>query len=228
MSEATPAKMNKAERLALASAVAGQVRQQAQRPRRVVLVDKEGKPKGETTNVEVAKSLLRRTEIEFSVQEDKKSPLKKCAWCGGPFVREKKKTGGVRIHCDKCRRAFRECQKCKVPVSAAAGSHAKRKNRLPLCKNCKPAPVWLLETARKRSTEAAKRAASEAVCKTCGVPLPIPKTSGVASQLRKKRPDGRRCRSCAQRVPRSSSPSPTPPPPRPTPPSRSTPPPTTA
>lgn len=65
-------KLSKAERLAIGTAVAGPVRQQARAPRKVTLVGKDGAPVGVTDSVEVAKSLLARSEIEFSVQEGKR------------------------------------------------------------------------------------------------------------------------------------------------------------
>jgi len=57
--------LTKAERLAIGGAVAPIVRRRADAPRKVTLVDKNGQPVGVTTDVEVAKSLLARSGIEF-------------------------------------------------------------------------------------------------------------------------------------------------------------------
>jgi hypothetical protein len=77
-------KLSKAERLAIGTAVAGPVRQQARAPRKVTLVGKDGTPVGVTDSVEVAKSLLARSEIEFSVQDGKRPEFVNCKTCGRP------------------------------------------------------------------------------------------------------------------------------------------------
>jgi hypothetical protein len=75
-------RLSKAERLALGGAVAPIVR--TARARRITLVNKEGKPAGTTTSIEVAKSLLARCEIEFSVQPGKRPEFVTCKRCGRP------------------------------------------------------------------------------------------------------------------------------------------------
>lgn len=79
-----PPALSKAERLAIGAAVAAPVRQQAKAPRKVTLVDKDGKPVGVTTSTEVATNLLRRSEIEFSVQPGKRPEFVNCKTCGRP------------------------------------------------------------------------------------------------------------------------------------------------
>lgn len=74
--------LSKAERLAIGGAVAPIVR--TARARRITLVDKEGKPSGATTSIEVAKSLLARCEIEFSVQPGQRPEFVTCKRCGRP------------------------------------------------------------------------------------------------------------------------------------------------
>lgn len=74
----------KVERLAIAGEVAPVLRRRAGAPRKVTLVGKDGKPTGTTTDIEVAKSLLSRSEIEFSVQPGKRPAFVNCKTCGRP------------------------------------------------------------------------------------------------------------------------------------------------
>jgi hypothetical protein len=76
--------LTKAERLAIGGAVAPIVRRAADAPRKVTVVGKDGKPVGETTSVEVAKAVLARSEIEFSVQPGKRPAVVSCSVCGYP------------------------------------------------------------------------------------------------------------------------------------------------
>lgn len=113
-----PPALSKAERLAIGAAVAAPVRQQAKAPRKVTLVGKDGKPVGTTTSTEVAKSLLARSEIEFSVQEGKRPRFVTCDVCGLPV--KVPANGKVpkrhKVVAKKC--------KCGKRVQRAAGSCA--------------------------------------------------------------------------------------------------------
>lgn len=103
--------LSKAERLAIGGAVAPVVRRRADAPRKVTLVGKDGKPTGVTTDVEVAKSLLARSEIEFSVQPGKRPEFVKCETRGRPVK--------VDASCSRlpttCRRGTHKCP-CGAPV----------------------------------------------------------------------------------------------------------------
>lgn len=90
--------LTKAERLAIGGAVAPIVRRQADAPRKVTLVGKDGQPVGVTTSVEVAKSLLARSEIEFSVQPGKRPEFVKCKTCSRP-IRVRSKKGKLPVKC---------------------------------------------------------------------------------------------------------------------------------
>ncbi len=100
----TPSKLSKAERLAIGSAVAATVRQQAKAPRVVHLVDKDGKPVGITTSTEVAKSLLARSEIEFSVQMGTRPQYVTCKDCGWPIKITSQNTP------TRCRKRTHKCR----------------------------------------------------------------------------------------------------------------------
>ena len=97
------APLTKAERLAIGGAVAPIVRRAADAPRRVTVVGKDGKPVGETTSVEVAKAVLARSEIEFSVQPGKRPEFADCADCGSPYSMPVR--GPVSKYCPRCRDA---------------------------------------------------------------------------------------------------------------------------
>lgn len=73
---------SKAERLAIASAVAAPVRQKAARRRPVTLIGKDGQPKGTSDTTEVTKGILTRAGIEFSVQPGKRPEYIRCESCG--------------------------------------------------------------------------------------------------------------------------------------------------
>lgn len=117
--------LSKAERLAIGGAVAPVVRTARARP--VVLVGKDGKPVGVTSTVEVAKSLLRRSEIEFSTQEGKRPEFVNCRDCGRPV--RVGKSGPVPTFC-RPGQARCECGKKLKPNGCPFG----RK-----CMNCKGA-----------------------------------------------------------------------------------------
>ena len=102
--------LTKAERLAIGGAVAPAVRRQAAAPRKVTVVDKDGRPVRETTSVEVAKAVLARSEIEFSVQEGKRPEWVTCKTCGSPV---KVRTSGTVP--TQCRQGTHVCG-CGAPI----------------------------------------------------------------------------------------------------------------
>jgi len=148
-------KLSKAERLAIGTAVAGPVRQQARAPRKVTLVGKDGAPVGVTDSVEVAKSLLARSEIEFSVQEGKRVALQKCARFGTPFPRARK---GVRHYCIKCQHP--PCTDCGGATGGRGrGQHVRE---APRCRPCfYKAHVGRLLEASAKGVDARRRKAVE-------------------------------------------------------------------
>lgn len=91
------APLSKADRLAIGGTVAPVVRRQAEKPRVVTVVGKDGQPVRQTTHVEVAKSVLARAEIEFSVQPGKRPEFIVCEVCGRPVKVPQK--GRVPVRC---------------------------------------------------------------------------------------------------------------------------------
>jgi hypothetical protein len=114
----------KVERLAIAGEVAPVLRRRAGAPRKVTLVGKDGKPTGTTTDIEVAKSLLSRSEIEFSVQPGKRPAFVNCKTCGRPV--KVRSTGTLPT---TCRPNTHKCQ-CGRPINVGArcgfGNRCKR------------------------------------------------------------------------------------------------------
>lgn len=106
----TEPELSKAERLAIGGEVAPVLRRRAGAPRKVTLVGKDGQPTGTTTDIEVAKSLLARSEIEFSVQEGKRPAFVNCKTCGRPV--KVPKCGGLP---KTCRSGTYQCA-CGAPL----------------------------------------------------------------------------------------------------------------
>lgn len=104
----------KVERLAIAGEVAPVLRRRAGAPRKVTLVGKDGKPTGTTTDIEVAKSLLSRSEIEFSVQPGKRPAFVNCKTCGRPV-----KVRPTETLPTTCRPNTHKCQ-CGRPINVGA------------------------------------------------------------------------------------------------------------
>ena len=94
---------NKAEKLALAADVAPLLRRRAGRGRSVTLVGKDGAPVGTVTDIDIAKSLLARSEIEFDVL-----PGKRPAW----------------VSCKTCKRPVEVQKLARVPVYCRPGTHS--------------------------------------------------------------------------------------------------------
>lgn len=137
----------KVERLAIAGEVAPVLRRRAGAPRKVTLVGKDGKPTGITTDVEVAKSLLARSEIEFSVQDGKRPEFVKCVDCGLPVKVSKK--GPIPR---KCLAKTHRC-KCGRPVGSSGVCGFGR-----MCSSCNARHYAVLARTVAKSTGAlAKR-----------------------------------------------------------------------
>lgn len=73
---------SKAERLSVAGSVAPSVRSAAASRHKVTLIGKDGSPVGVSDTTEVAKSLLARVGIEFSVVPGKRPEYVTCTACG--------------------------------------------------------------------------------------------------------------------------------------------------
>ena len=100
------------------------------------MVGKNGEPVGVTTNVEVAKGVLARADIEFSVQEGKRPAWVKCQTCGRP-IKVRSKKGRLPIKCPE--KTYRCPCGNVIPTAGACG-------RGGLCKSC--ANRKTLKTAR--------------------------------------------------------------------------------
>jgi hypothetical protein len=129
---------NKAERLAVAGAVAPHLRSQAEQAakRRVAKVDKDGNVVGYTTLAEVQKALLLTHKIEFDVVEGTRPIEIFCEKCGRPTKVPKK--GGIPKQCRKC--ACPQCVGCGSTMSylhSTPSFVAKRKGAPPKCTPCK-------------------------------------------------------------------------------------------
>lgn len=79
--------MCKAERLAIAAAVAPSLRAapEAVRTRRVAIVDKDGNVVGYRALADVQKEILKARAIELEVQDGERAKTKLCERCGNPL-----------------------------------------------------------------------------------------------------------------------------------------------
>lgn len=151
-----------AEKLAVAGAVAPVIRQRAGSGRKVVLTDADGKPVRETTDVEVAMGLLRRADIDFSVQPGKRPTMVKCSAC--PMLFEAPRKGRITKRCHVCafegRCPLRSVLARRRPVCASSLSSER---------GCVPEYVERCR-ANKRASSARARAARIAagICVQCG------------------------------------------------------------
>jgi hypothetical protein len=137
MTPMDPDTLTKADRLAIGGAVAPAVRRQAATPRKVTLVGKDGKPTGQTTSVEVAKSLLARAEIEFSVQEGERPEWVKCRRCEQPV--KVRPYGSLPVQCPTGTYA---CP-CGAPIKSYGCGFGKR------CQDCnRRDPQRTVDTAK--------------------------------------------------------------------------------
>lgn len=142
--------LTKADRLAIGGAVAPVVRRQAAAPRRVTLVDKDGKPVRETTSVEVAKAMLARSEIEFSVQEGKRPEWVNCKTCGTPVKVHAK--GGIPT---VCRSGTYKCQ-CGASLTAKKCGNGRS------CRRCTARAMITAQCAELTQAERSARARAAA------------------------------------------------------------------
>lgn len=173
---ANPAPLSKADRIAIGGAVAPVVRRQAEAPRVVTVVGKDGKPVRKTTSAEVAKAVLARSEIEFSVQEGKRPEWVACKTCGAPI--KVSRYGKPRT---VCRPGAHKCQ-CGNPVriNACGFGH--------LCKDCSAlksagrlaaiSPLARSEQARKNALKQwakidAKERRQRAIARSLAVPQEV-------------------------------------------------------
>lgn len=164
----SPPPLSKADRLAIGGAVAPAVRRQAGAPRVVTVVGKDGQPVRQTTAVEVAKSVLARADVEFSVQEGKRPEWVKCKTCGAPVKAGKK--GKIRA---VCRGGTYNCA-CGQPIDPNGFT-----GKCGLGKTCGVCE-WACERQRERLRAIPREKDVRLFC-ACGAP-----------KLR----TSRRCRSC--------------------------------
>lgn len=111
------ARMNKAERLALAGAVAPHLRSQSKKTasRRVGRLDKDGNVVGYTTWAEVQRVQLERRRIEIEVVDGFRPNEAVCHRCGLPAnVRARARVAAGVTRCDKC--TFLSCPDCNKPL----------------------------------------------------------------------------------------------------------------
>lgn len=148
--------MTKVRRLAIAAAVAPNLRGR-NRPRRLVTtIDADGKPVRTITADELAVAMLRRADIEFST--DKAGGLRMCA-CRRPFAgpaNQKK--------CTACRNG--NCTDCGDPLlSRKTVASAQKAGRAPRCRSCAQKANGASRKLR-RSASVARRS-----CATCQVDI---------------------------------------------------------
>jgi hypothetical protein len=142
---------NKAERLAVAAAVAPSLRSQDDKTkqRRVALVDASGKVTGYTTLGEVQKSLLKARAIELEVADGVRPKEVLCRACGKTV--KVPKGGFVPTVCrEGC---ARECNDCGKSLPSDTLRRAARAGRTPRCLICSSAaktPEQRSEAGRRR------------------------------------------------------------------------------
>jgi hypothetical protein len=139
---------NKAERLAVAGAVAPRLRSQDDKTksRRVALVDKDGKVTGYTTLAEVQKSLLKAREIELDVQDGVRPKEVVCRACGRT---RKVGRGPVPMVCRNGCDTRCGTDGCSGRIAAATAVRAAIEGKLRICRACS---MRRLHEASSRST----------------------------------------------------------------------------
>lgn len=149
---------SKAERLAVACAVAPTLRSQSDKTksRRVARVDADGKVVGYTTLGEVQKALLRTREIELEVVDGVRPKEVICRACG-KTVKVRPQGPPPRVCYGGCRGA---CVECGCLVSAATALRAAVERREPYCKACTSRRRQAALTVEQRSERARKGVAS--------------------------------------------------------------------
>lgn len=169
---------NKAERLALAGAVAPTLRNNAAKAkdRKVAKLDKDGNVVGYTTLAKVQEALLAKEKIELAVQDGVRPKKIFCETCGVPFAPPKK--GFANRVCRKCRE--KPCVDCGKPTSAR----------------------WANETAKDRRCmecyHKKRRAPPPGLCTDCGTSLG--RCSNHPHRIRSRSKDGKaRCLACSNK-----------------------------
>lgn len=148
---------NKAERLALAGAVAPFLRDQSERAasRRVTRVDKDGNVVGYTTLAEVQQGLLRRHEIEIDVAPDERPREFFCQRCGLPSPMPER--GAQPKHCSRCERYVRGLGRKTRDALGAKKLRGERVGQIPYGYKLGPDGVHLEEDPEEQAVIAAVR-----------------------------------------------------------------------
>ncbi len=118
MTEEARAPRNKAERLAVAGAIAPSLREGSERARRrrVAVVNADGEIVRYTTLAEVQRALLERQQIEIETGEGVRPKEIMCGRCGR--TEKVSARGGVPLVCSRCRNV--KCSDCKLPLNPTA------------------------------------------------------------------------------------------------------------
>lgn len=167
-------KLNRAERLAAAGAVAPTLRNQDEkaRSRRVARIDSDGNVVGYTTLEEVQKALIRRDLVEFDVSGGERPSRLVCPECGSVMLAKRK--GKERSRCDAC--THPRCLGCGVRARSIKPAGTRDSYQ---CNAC------VLKDRRSAAKEP-----TFAVCADCGAD--------------KARSSSQRCRDCASRAMRET------------------------
>lgn len=182
MSDDSDIKMNKAERLAIAGAVAPYVREGAEknRQRRVALVDKDGNVTGYTTLADAQKAILERAKIEIAVVEGNRPEKTICTVCGC-----------VMRTCPQDRLYL--CSKCKAPPCEACGKKLSKSTVYRALKDICAARCGDCRVSRNLSKLVEKRRELAAAVTHC------PKGHPYSEENTALRASGKRsCRTCAR------------------------------
>lgn len=102
-------KLRKIDRLNVAATVAPVLRGK-KKPRRITTVDEDGKPVRVITDVELAKQVLKRADIEFSVQDGVRPKQIVCELCGSL------------VNVARSARVPRRCRKCVGGICVTCGA----------------------------------------------------------------------------------------------------------
>lgn len=187
MSDSGEEKMNKAERLAVASVVAPFLREGAEkaRQRRVARVDKDGSVVGYTTLDEVQKALFARQKIEIEVVDGVRPKQIVCERCGK--LRKVPKKGHTPKTCEACL-YVNTCADCAAPVHPLANAPSRIKKR-----NGQMARCWDCGLAARISSRKAT-ARPRLSCTDCGAALSY--NAGNPGQMARRKDGKARCRKC--------------------------------
>ncbi len=181
------------DRLSEAGEVAPLIRRAAMRPRRVALVNADGEVTGYTTNVDIARALLAKREIEIDVLPGRREMERMCVNCGQEFPLTKRaphqrvcprgcpcaagcgtrvghmrvialRSLGVPANCQECRDRVR-VQQAAVVACDACGSLFSRLGKAILCGRC---PCVTCGAVLPRSQVATRRYAGRPLeCSAC-------------------------------------------------------------